>query len=530
MPIAPEYLHMVFPDTVFHALLYGRASRDPKKKGRSVADQINTGREMCDTFNWPIAEVFDQDIDRSASRHARRARKDFEALIDSIEAGRGRIVVAFEASRYYRDIEAYIRLRNACMANNVLLCYNGQVYDLSKREDRKATAQDAIAAEDEAEGIRDRVLRTTRAQAKKGAPHGRILWGYGRRYDPDTGDLVEQYVLPERGSVVVDIFQRVEAGESMYSILHDLQSQGDRLPGGMNEDGEQEPGIPWRYDHLSSMLRNWGYIGKRVFQGEIIGDAAWPPISNGNDDEGFIQTFHNVQKIVNDPKRRTTHDSSVKHELSFLGLCGECEEEPYLKVLKGRGYLNYTCRLRYDTVMRKETLEAYVEEAVVQWLSSPAAAEAFRNDAEQKAAAASRALAQALTEQLEEARAKAGQMTAQGRPVLSIASLAAIEAQLIPQIEAAEEAGEVTSAPPLVRRLLSAEDVDALWQRLTVPQRRTVYRAVVTVRLYKARARGVRRIEPGRITLSFVGQPGFRPHTSSRASAPATRRSAGRIV
>src|SRR5688500_20304872 len=112
MPIAPEYLHLVYPDTVFHALLYGRASRDPRKKGRSVGDQLDTGQDLCDAHGWPVAETF-RDIDRSASRHERRARDDFEAIIAAIDAKKGRIVVAFETSRTYRTVEIYIRLRTA---------------------------------------------------------------------------------------------------------------------------------------------------------------------------------------------------------------------------------------------------------------------------------------------------------------------------------------------------------------------------------------------------------------------------------
>lgn len=506
MPIAPEYLHLVYPGEM-PAFIYGRASRDPRKQGKSVAAQVDTGRDLCEQYEWPIAGIFDQDVDRSASRHARKKRGDFDAMIEGIEAKQCRIVVAFEASRYYRDIEAYIKLRNACMRSEVLLCYNGQVYDLSKREDRKATAMDALQAEDEAEGIRDRVLRTTRSQAKKGAPHGRLLWGYGRKYDPETGDLIEQYVHPERGPVVVDIFKRVESGETEYSILQDLKAEGERLPG-----------IPWRYDHLPAMLRNPGYIGRRIHQGEDIGPAAWPPISNGVDDEGFVKTFYAVQKIVNDPKRRTTHDHSVKHELSFLALCGE--HDAPLKVMKNRYYLGYTCSEKYDTVMRKELLEAYVEEAVIRWLSSPAAADAFRNDEQEKQAEAARARVEYLNGQLSEAREMAGEMDDQGRPKLSIASLASIEARLMPQLDEAQAAAEVTSAPPVLRRLLRAEDVEKVWEGLTVPQRRTVLRTIVTVRLFKARARGVRKIEPGRITLSFVGQEEFRP--------PATRGGARR--
>ncbi|MGI3230606.1 recombinase family protein [Streptomyces sp. GTA36] len=499
MPIAPEYLHMVHPGVTFDALLYGRASRDPKKRGRSVADQIDSARDLCDSYGWPIAEVFDQDVDRSASRHARRKRKDFEALLAAIEAGKGRIVVAWEASRYYRDIEAYIRLRNACMENAVLLCYNGQVYDLSKREDKKATAQDAIAAEDEAEGIRDRVLRTTRAQAKKGMPHGRILWGYARRYDPETGDLIEQVPHPERAPVVLDIFQRVAAGETEYTIMKDLRSRGERLPG-----------IEWDYYHLPPMLRNIGYKGRRVFQGEDFGDAVW---------EGIVppDLFDAVQRIVTNENRATTRDYAVKHLLSGIARCGNCPDHPHLRVGKARGYLTYGCSAKFDTQMAENKLDAYVEEAVITWLSSRAAVAAFQSTDQEKRAELARNRQRALESQLDEAREQAATFRADGKPRLSIASLAELEDRLEPQIQAAKGEAEEVHAPPIVRSLISSADVDRRWNNeLTIEQRRAVLRSVVNIRLNKARARGVRTIEPGRIEFTFVGEEGFIRVGSSR--------------
>jgi DNA invertase Pin-like site-specific DNA recombinase len=505
MPIAPEYLHMVHPGVTFNALLYGRASRDPKKKGRSVADQIDSGRDLCDSYNWPIAEVFDQDVDRSASRHARRQRKDFEALLAAIEAGKGRIVVAWEASRYYRDIEAYIRLRNACMAANVLLCYNGQVYDLSKREDRKATAQDAIAAEDEAEGIRDRVLRTTRAQAKKGLPHGRLLYGYARRYDPDTGDLIEQYPHPEQGGIVLEVFERVAAGETEYSILQDLKTRGERLPG-----------IEWDYYHLPGMLRNVGYKGRRMHRGEDFGEATWPALVPE-------ALFDQVQRIVEDESRLSTRDYAVKHLLSGIARCGVCPDEPHLRVGKARGYLTYGCSARFDAQMREDKLDAYVEEAVLAWLASKAARGFFQSGDQEKRAEQARGRRAALEQQLEQAREKATAFRADGvTPMLSVESLAVMEERLLPQIEAAKAQAREMNAPPLVHRLLTSDDRHEVWaDELTIEQRRTVLRAVVNIRLNKARTRGVRSIEPGRISLVFVDEPGFRARPRYvRATAP----------
>lgn len=494
MPIAPEYLHLIYPGEM-RAFVYGRNSRDPLKKGNSVADQVDDGRDLCETHNWPIVGIFDQDVGKSASRYARKKRSDFEALIAGIEAGQCRIVVAFEASRYYRDLEVYLRLRNACMAAGVLLCYNGSVYDLSKREDRKATAQDALQAEDEAEGIRDRVLRTTRAQAKKGLPHGRILFGYARRYDPDTGDLIEQYAHPENAAVVREVYKRVAAGETVYAIVKSFNERGIRT----------QQGCTWKEHHVSSMLRNPGYIGKRVFQGKIVGDATWDAIV----DEA---TYYAVQSIVRHPSRLTVRDRSVKHLLSGIALCGVCEDKQVLRIARDRGRMQYTCPGRFHVGMAEPKLEAYVEEAVIAWLASGGAREAFRPESSDAAARTARLRQENLVAQLEDAREAASRFRPDGRPELSVASLAALEAQLEPQIEEARAEAEAVGMPPLLRSIVGADDVEGTWNSLALTQKRALLRHVVTIRLHKARGRGVRSIEPGRVTLDWVGQPGFVPH------------------
>lgn len=112
---------------------------------------------------------------------------------------------------------------------------------------------------------------------------------------------------------------------------------------------------------------------------------------------------------------------------------------------------------------------------------------------------------------MEEAREKAETFDEEtGEPKLSLDSFARQEAKLLPLIKKAKQETEVVEAPPLVRGLIGAEDVDDRWEALAVEQQRTVVRACVNVRLNRARARGVRSIEPGRITLVFAGEEGFR--------------------
>ncbi|BBC35207.1 hypothetical protein SGFS_065010 [Streptomyces graminofaciens] len=508
MPVAPEYLHLVYPGrTPFNALLYGRNSRDPKKKGSSVSDQLSTGRLLCNTHDWNIAHEF-KDTGISASRHAKKRRDEFEDLLDAIEEGRGNIVVAFEASRYYRDLEVYVRLRNACLAANVLLCYDNQVYDLSKRGDRKMTAQDAIAAEDEAEGIRDRNVRTVELNAQAGKPHGKIPFGYIRRYDPATGDLIGQFEDPQRGPQVVAAMERFDSGDSLTAVVEWLQD---------TPDAARADGVEWTTDLARYMLMNPAYVGQRVHQGSVLRRATWDPLKGLETAEGQAM-FRRVAKRLTDPERRTQQGNQPKHLLSCIALCGECGDHAILtKFNHTNGSAMYSCQSRHDTSIKKDALDAYVEEALFGWLADKPKARAalVPDDSDVRAASA---LAQEqvdqLTAQLEEARGLATQLDENNRPRLSVASLASLEAALQPQIDEARARVErVTGTPVLIQRLLSAPDPEAVWNGtdmepgLTLDQRREAVRSIVTVRLFKAA--GSRRVS-SRVQLAWAGEPGFR--------------------
>ncbi|MFG2516006.1 recombinase family protein [Streptomyces sp. NPDC048584] len=501
MPIDPEYLHLVRPDLApYDAFLYGRNSHDPKRKTRSVGDQLGDGRSLCDQYNWPVKREF-KDPGISASRHARKKRDDFDAMLEGIAAGECRIVVAWEASRYYRDLEVYVKLRRACLEAGVLLCYNGQLYDLSKREDRKATAMDAVSAEDESEGIRDRNLRTTRRVAKEGRPHGPAPLGYRHVYDPDTGELLERVPDPEMVKVVADMFQWAEEAVPLAAIARKLNSQKvtTRL------------GKPWSARTVHIMLRNKAYIGKRVHLGTAR-DGTW---------EGIVdeEQFATVQALLAGRAKGKGHDTSVKYLLSGIPYCSVHEPATLKHEPTTRGRNIYRCYEK-DLSIQANLLQAYVEEGVLEWLSSPQARAAFRPKPKDDKARAARIRLKTLNEQLDDARAKARSLRPDGLGMmLSVDSLADMEAGLLPQIERARAEAEEAHVPQLLRGLLGRPrpDVEQIWNdELTLHQQRTVLRLVVTVRLFPARAPGVRRIEPGRVTLSFHGEPGFRPASPTR--------------
>lgn len=522
MPFDPSYLHLVFPDTTFEALLYGRASRDPKKRGDSVEDQLGAGRTLCHDCGWRVVEEF-KDVGLSASRHTTRARDDFEDLLDTIEhtpttPGVMRIVVAYEASRYYRDLDAYVRLRSACLNAGVLLCYKGTVYDLSRSDDRRATAMDAINAEGEADDIRDRNIRTAARTADAGDPHGRLLFGYAREYEVVSGQLrcVRQYEHPTTGTYVYKALLHIDQGRSVRSLIQWLNSQ---------EEAERADGQRWTTRNVRLMLLNRAYLGERRHRGEWK-QAAWEPIKGLETPAGRAM-FNRVTALLSDPDRRTQRGSDPVHLLSLIALCGRCGDHARLAATPGTGGTTYLkCQEKKDVAIREDRANAFVEEAVIDWFSRKPEARAALvpddRDVEEKMATSQR-LINGLEEQLTEARTLAADFDENsGRMKLSAAALAQLEAKLLPRLEAEQsKLRTMTGVSPLLLSLLQADDPQLVWDGrtgddgrtepgLTLEQKREVIRKVVTVRLHRARAAGVQRIEPGRITLAFAGKPGFR--------------------
>ncbi|MFI1728246.1 recombinase family protein [Streptomyces acidicola] len=547
MPYAPEYLHLVIPGVTFEAWLYGRNSSNEfaglQGARDSIDDQLATGRNLCNRHNWNVVREF-KDSDLSASRHAKKIRGDFEDLIaaitsDPVPPGTRRIVVAYEASRYYRDLDAYLRLRKACMAADALLCYDGQVYDLSRRDDRKTTAQHAIDAEDEADAIQVRNSRTTALEAEAGRPHGRLPFGYLREYAVVGGRsrCTRQYEDPVRGPIVLKALQHIDAGRSMMSLLRWLNSE---------PDAARRDGAKWSPRTVRVMLLNRAYLGERLHRGTYR-KGTWDPIKGLETPQGRA-LFNRVTAKLTDPERRTTRGTEVSHLLTFLGLCGECGDHAMLSAqtrTNRRPLL--ACDAARDVSMSEDVVNAYVEEAVIEWFADKRKARAAlvpgADDVEGKVAAAQR-LINGYEEQLREARALAEEFDERaGRFKLSAASLAGMEQRLGPKLEQERKKLQgLTGISPLVLGLLEAEDPDVMWTGrpatetepavpgLTLEQKREIIRKVVTVRLHKASVRGSTKVEVGRIRLAFAGEPGFRDRplrARETARAQAQARPAG---
>ena len=414
-------------------------------------EQEKECRGVASAAGWEVVEVF-TDNDRSASRYATKGRPAFRALHRRY---RGRpqcdVLVTWEASRFQRDLEAYVKLRELCRRHGVQWSYSGRTFDLARTDDRLATGLDALLAERESDMTRDRVLRAVRSNAEHGRPHGKLLYGYRRDYDAKTGALVAQVADDAQAAVVREAARRVVAGETPYAVAQDFTRRGIPTPRG---------GQKWDLIQVKRLCVNPGYVGKRVHQGRVVGDADWAPLLEES-------VHYQLVARLGDPRRRSQRSSAVQHLLSGIALCGVCQSR--VRLQKNRGRLSYMCGAGFHVSRGESDVDMCVEAVTVERLRRPDILELMSAGA---------------TDELDEAMAELAGLRARldgfydvaARGELTPAALARVEATLLPQIATAEaRARRVVLSPVLAD--VTGPDAARGWAGLSTPQKREVVNA-----------------------------------------------------
>lgn len=460
------------------AAIYARVSSDPRGVGRSTDEQEADCRRIAEREGWTVVRTF-VDSDRSASRFANGDRPAYRELIEFLKAGNADVLVTWEASRTQRDLDAYVKLRDLCRDAGVQWSYSGRTYDLSRTDDAFTTGLDALLSEREASVTRDRVLRAVTANAAAGRPHGRLTYGYRRLYDDNTGELVEQVVRDDQAAVIREAARRVLGGETPYAVAKDFNARG--IPTPRNGKG-------WDLTQVKRLCTNPAYIAKRVHRGQIVGDAIWPPILDD-------ATFYALASRLNDPKRLTQRDSSVKHLLSGIAVCGVCGGR--IRVQKNRGFLAYLCVDGFH-ISRKETdVDEFVESLVIERLSQPDVLELMSEEQDRGA------LAEARGEAIEKRARLDGFYDAAAAGELTPAALARIESRLLPEIEAAEKRSHGGHVAPVLRDA-AGPDISLRWAKIPLTVRREIIEALMTIRIMPT-GRGRRNFDPEAIQIEWVG-------------------------
>lgn len=464
---APQTMAKLLPDTVvlrsyypgMRAIIYCRVSSDPHQRGKSVEDQEEECRAIAKANGWTVGDVL-VDNDRGASRYSSKDRPAYRQLARILAPGD--VLVTWEASRAQRDLKAYIQLRDLCAERGVMWSYSGRTYDLARGDDRFTTGLDALLAEKEVEQSRERVLRSVRANAAAGRPHGKLAYGYKIVRDPDTGQPIDRIPNPDTAPLVQEAARRVLAGEAIYSVCADFNERG--IPGPRpKKDGSKAPWIPVT---MRKILESPTYAALRVHKGDVVGDATWEPIITREDHQRLLALF-------SDPTRLTHRGSEPKWLLTGVARCGVCGGQ--ITRQKNRGFDAYLCKSAFHVSRNIKPVDEYVTETVIRRLES----QTFMGDLADADVELRAAIdhARGLQERLDSFTDSA----AEGE--LSPAALTRIEAKLRPQITAAESRVRSLMPSPRVAEM-AGPGARQRWLELTIKDRRELLAQIVEVRIH----------------------------------------------
>jgi site-specific DNA recombinase len=347
--------------------VYARISLD-RHDGEGVARQLADCRELA-TDRWPQAEIAEY-VDNDLSAFRAHKRPEYERLLADLRAGRLNAVAAYHPDRLYRrpaDLEAFIDAVQVAGAD-VATVKAGDV-DLSTASGRMVARILGAVSRQESERIGERVSRAKRERAAQGRPAGGGLRPYGLTSDRTSLVTTEAEVLRRAAAAIL-------TGESWTSVVNRLNDGGVR-----NTTGRE-----WTVGNLRRTLTSPHVVGLRSYQGEIVGDAAWPPIL----DRG---TWERLKAAA--ATRRRGRPPSDRHLLTGLLVCGRegCGRTLWANMTRGGGF-EYRCSPGATTTGRgcgrlsiaAEPLERLIPELIFTAIENGALAERLGRQRQRRAA------------------------------------------------------------------------------------------------------------------------------------------------
>ncbi len=446
------------PAACHRVAIYLRISSDQTGERLGVTRQREDCLDLVQRRGWTDPKVY-EDNDTSAA--GKVVRKDFERLLEDIQAGRVQVLVAWAYDRLTRNRLDELRLIEACQEAKVLVTLvRGSDMDMSSPAGRLVADVLASVARNE---IEQKAERGQRARAQRRASgrkaHGSVGWGY-------TKGMV---IVESEAEVIREAARRVLAGESLMAIARDLTARGITGPSG----GALEGG------NLGQMLKRPARAGLLEHDGQIVGKADWEPILDR-------ATYEALMAKLTDPSRRLNNGPMEKTLLSG-SRCGV--EGCGGRIIAGRGRPGvplYKCSAGAHLAVTRAPRDEFVLQEVARILVWARAAENTLSVASQRLQEA-RTAPRELVQELETLEARLDALGADlnlSERVLAIRSSALEEAIQKVQERINEEVNAPQPVPSFVHEYfgdVDANEVEALFLAAPVDVQRRIVRETVTV-------------------------------------------------
>jgi DNA invertase Pin-like site-specific DNA recombinase len=421
-----------------------------------------------------VLSVADNDISAFTGKH----RPGYERVMTAVRNGEIDVILVFQTSRFWRNrSERAAGIEILRKAGVSIIATRGPSLDLSTAYGR------AMAG---LLGEFDTMESEVKAERQEFAEHQAALAGLPRKGTPRPfGWLPDRvHADPAEAAAIADGCRAVLMGATVLSVARDWERRGLRphqAPYGPLREH------PWTRTSVKEILANPRIAGIRVYKGTEVARGQWEPLV-------AEETFRAVAGILRAPRfRRGPHAGSLLGGIAFCR-CGNY-------VTGGRsanGHPAYRCNLETRDYrpgphvnLKRDGPDEFIGLAVIDALSQPDAIHLLAPRLEgdvtvlQDEELALRARLARLGILFAEGAITEADLT--GGRERGDRRLAEITAQL------AELGRENVLAP-----LVTAGDVAAAWETLSLSLKRAVVDTLMTVTLHPSGS-GARKFDPGRV-------------------------------
>ena len=279
------------------AVIYARYSSDNQRE-ESIEGQVRECQSFAERKGYTVIRTF---IDRALSGTRADNRPEFQQMISDSTLREFQYVIVWKIDRFSRDKFDSVKYKYALKSSGVSVIFATEPIDGSPEGQMMESVFEGISVY----YIKDLAQKTSRGMTEnaiKGKFNGGTLtFGY-------TIDENHHFQLdPVNAPIVLDVFTRYSEGETIRSIIDDINSK-------MSNNGRK-----FTYHFLNWMLNNRRYLGEYKFQDTVNNEAIPPIISQ----ELFDKCQHRLN--VNKHKAGSFKKNKEKYLLTgkiFCGICG----------------------------------------------------------------------------------------------------------------------------------------------------------------------------------------------------------------
>ena len=316
-----------------------------------IKRQLADCEKYAQLKGWPVADRYcDDDI----SAYSRKPRPEYRRMLDDIASGRIDAVVVWHLDRLHRNPKELEDFFETCENARVthLATVQGDV-DLGTHDGKFHARIIGAVARKESDDKSRRATRKHLELAQTGRPGGGL-----RPY----GYTAERQVIPEEAAVIRESARRLLAGETLMAVATDLNRR--RIP--------TARGTAWTCHVLKHIVIHPRLAGHRTLKERVVGPAVWEAVLTE-------QESQRLRSLLTDPSRRRSR-SARRYLLSSLLRCALCDAKLVSRPNHTRPA--YACNSGTGLAgcgrisILAEPVEAFVSEAVLYRLDSPALARA----------------------------------------------------------------------------------------------------------------------------------------------------------